>query len=134
MAPSEFALESGSRRFPGAHESSAAAGSYFLRHVLDENFGGIVDGGNFSKAFRSLRRESGRTFYLHLLDGEPCRIPGRRFLRRAWTQRRRQARDDHRADAGRIAFSAKTKTGTAFPRLAREMGTVGREISQRHRT
>src|SRR5205085_9932671 len=134
MAPSEFALESGFRRFPGAHESSAAAGSYFLRHVLDENVGGIVDGGNIPEAFRSLRREGGRTFYLHLLDGEPCRTPGSRFLRRAWTQRRRQGRDDDRAHAGRIAFSWKTKTGSAFPRLAREMGTFSREISQRHRT
>src|SRR5438270_13704569 len=112
MAPSEFALESASRRFPGAHESSAAAGSYFLRHVLCENVGGVVDGGNIPEAFPSLRREGGRTFYLHLLDREPCRAFGSRFLRRAWTQRRRQDRDDDRAHAGRITFSAKTKTGT----------------------
>src|SRR5438105_3306718 len=131
MAPSEFALESASRRFPGAHESSAAAGSYFLRHVLDENFGGTVDGGNFSKAFRSLRREGGRTFYLHLLDGESCRTPGRRFLRRAWTQRRRQDRDDDRAHATGAGFRSNTEARSAFARLAREMGTVGREISQR---
>src|SRR3954471_629823 len=104
MAPSEFALESASRRFPGTHESGAVAGYYFLRHVLDENFGGIVDSGNISEALRSLRRESGRTFYLHLLDGEPRRTPGRRFLRRAWAQRRGQDRDDHRADAACVGF------------------------------
>src|SRR2546423_1302477 len=134
MASSRIALEFVSRRFRGAHESSAAAGSYFLRHVLNENFGGIVDSGSISEAFRSLCREGGRTFYLHLLDGESCRTPGCRFLRRAWTQRRRQDRDDDRAHAAGVGFRANPEARSAFARLAREMGTFRREISRRHRT
>src|ERR1041384_7338036 len=134
MEPPEFALESVSRRFRGAHESSAGAGRDFLRHVLDKDFGGTVDGWNFSEPSRSVRRESSRSFHLHLLDSEPRRTSGSWLLPRAWTQCRRQDGNYDRIHAGRFGSRKKREARSAFPRLARQMGTLHREISHRPST